>query len=170
MPDADRGGLPVYGAMRFDSADVANLEAGGQLETVILHEMGHVLGIGTVWGLRVSGRGTSNPVFTGLTARGAWDAVVGGSGESVPVANTGGPGTADAHWRESVFGNELMTGYLDSGSNPLSAITVGSLSDIGYGVELGASDPFGTPAMRTRSSQGIQLETDFIYPLGEVAG
>ncbi len=164
------GGLPVYGAMRFDSADVADLEADGQLETVILHEMGHVLGIGTVWGLRVNGRGTSNPVFTGLTARGAWDAVVGGSGESVPVANTGGPGTADAHWRESVFGNELMTGYLDSGSNPLSAITVGSLSDIGYGVELGASDPFGTPAVRTRSSQGIQLETDFIYPLGEVAG
>ena len=162
------GGLPVYGAMRFDSADVAYLEADGQLETVILHEMGHVLGIGTVWGLRVSGRGTSDPVFTGLTARGSWDALVGGSGASVPVANTGGPGTADSHWRESVFGNELMTGYLDSGDNPLSAVTVGSLADIGYGVDLGASDPFGTPALRTRTSQGTQLRTDFIYPLGQV--
>ena len=60
--------------MRFDTADVADLEVDGQLETVILHEMGHVLGIGTVWGLRVSGRGTSDPVFTGLAARGAWDA------------------------------------------------------------------------------------------------
>ncbi len=162
------GGLPVYGAMRFDAADVADLETDGQLETVILHEMGHVLGFGTVWGLRVSGRGTADPVFTGLTARGAWDALVGGSGASVPVANTGGPGTADAHWRESVFGNELMTGYLDSGDNPLSAVTVGSLSDIGYGVDLGASDAFGTPAVRTRTSQGIQLQTDFIYPLGAV--
>ncbi len=154
--------------MRFDSADVADLEADGQLEAVILHEMGHVLGFGTVWGLRVTGRGTSNPVFTGLNARGAWDALVGGSGESVPVANTGGPGTADAHWRESVFGNELMTGYIDSGDLPLSAVTVGSLSDIGYGVDLGASDPFGTPALRTRTSQGRQLQTDLIYPLGEV--
>lgn len=26
----------------------------------------------------------------------------------VPVANTGGPGTRDGHWRESVFGNELL--------------------------------------------------------------
>lgn len=162
------GGLPIYGAMRFDSDDVADLEADGQLETVILHEMGHVLGIGTIWGPRVSGRGTSDPVFTGLTARGAWDALVGGSGESVPVANTGGPGTADAHWRESVFGNELMTGYLDAGDNPLSAVTVGSLSDIGYGVDLGVSDSFGIPAVRTRTSQGIQLRTDFIYPSGVV--
>ena len=96
--------------------------------------------------------------------------VVGGSGESVPVANTGGPGTADGHWRESVFDNELMTGYLDSGDNPLSAITVGSLGDIGYGVDLDASDPYGTPALRKPQAPGRQLKTDFIYPLGQVPG
>jgi hypothetical protein len=29
----------------------------------------------------------------------------------VPVENSGGSGTRDAHWRESEFGNEVMTGY-----------------------------------------------------------
>ena len=89
---------------------------------------------------------------------------------SVPVANTGGPGTADAHWRESVFDNELMTGYIDSGSNPLSAVTVGSLADIGYGVDLAASDPYGRPALRTPATDGRKLETQLIFPIGQVAG
>ena len=35
--------------MQFDSADLASLEAQGQLVNVILHEMGHVLGLGTIW-------------------------------------------------------------------------------------------------------------------------
>lgn len=34
------------GAMRFDSADIANMEARGTFEGVILHEMGHVIGVG----------------------------------------------------------------------------------------------------------------------------
>lgn len=35
--------------MEFDEADVAQLEADGELEAVILHEMAHVLGLGTLW-------------------------------------------------------------------------------------------------------------------------
>lgn len=34
--------LPAFGAMTFDSADLADLEASGELEDVILHEMAHV--------------------------------------------------------------------------------------------------------------------------------
>ena len=34
--------FPVFGAMTFDSADLADLEASGELEDVILHEMAHV--------------------------------------------------------------------------------------------------------------------------------
>src|SRR5206468_4913919 len=44
------GYLPLIGVMRFDTADVANLESAGQFDEVILHEMGHVLGFGTIWG------------------------------------------------------------------------------------------------------------------------
>ena len=47
LQSVDRPGffLPVFGQMRFDSADVGNLEVSGQLEDVILHEMGHVSGV-----------------------------------------------------------------------------------------------------------------------------
>jgi hypothetical protein len=138
------GGLTVYGVMQFDAADVPALEASGAFAPVVLHEMGHVLGFGTLWrSSLVSGVGTSDPVFAGSVALGAWQAL-GGSGP-VPVENTGGLGTADAHWRESVFGSELMTGYLDDATAPLSALTIASLADLGYQVDLGAADPYLLP-------------------------
>ena len=56
--------------MQFDTADMAMMETGGMLQGVIMHEMGHVLGIGTLWqsqGL-VSGVGGANPVYVGANA------------------------------------------------------------------------------------------------------
>src|SRR6187551_438938 len=38
-----------HGEMQFDSADVAGMFANGTWTNVILHEMGHILGIGTLW-------------------------------------------------------------------------------------------------------------------------
>ena len=38
--------VPVEGSRIFDSADVGNLEAEGTFDDVILHEMGHVVGVG----------------------------------------------------------------------------------------------------------------------------
>ncbi|HYX91597.1 MAG TPA: hypothetical protein VE782_08545, partial [Myxococcaceae bacterium] len=40
-------GLTGVGVMRFDTDDLANLEADGQLDDVILHELGHVFGLGS---------------------------------------------------------------------------------------------------------------------------
>jgi hypothetical protein len=39
-----------------------------------------------------------------------------------------------------------MTGFVNSGGMPLSAITVGSLADMGYIVNLLAADPFRVPS------------------------
>jgi hypothetical protein len=162
------GGLPALGAMQFDSADVADLLASGRLYDVILHEMGHVLGFGTTWEADVVDLGGSDPRFTGLTARGTWSALTGGSAEGVPVEATGGPGTAGSHWRETVFGNELMTGWISSGSNPLSRVTVGALSDLGYGVDLDAADSFPWSGFRDPNTPRMQLETELIHPTGTV--
>ena len=41
--------LTAKGIMSFDTADLAKMEAAGTLNDVITHEMGHVLGIGTLW-------------------------------------------------------------------------------------------------------------------------
>ncbi|MFN8051360.1 MAG: leishmanolysin-related zinc metalloendopeptidase [Acidimicrobiales bacterium] len=160
------GGLPLYGVMQFDVADVASLEAGGLLDAVILHEMGHVLGFGTVWSSpTLTGAGTADPEFTGQVADGAWQAI--GGGTSIPVENSGGPGTADSHWRESVFNAELMTGYIDVGSNPMSAVTIGSLADLGYGVNLAAADPYGFAFVKAPSSTpAVKVDTKLVHPKG----
>ena len=145
--------LPAKGAMSFDTADLATMEADGTLDDVIAHEMGHVLGIGTLWvrkGLLV-GSGTEDPGFVGAAAVAEYAELTGGAAVPVPVENTGGPGTREGHWRESVFGNELMSAYLGAPSaaapgNPLSRLTVASLGDLGYGVDIEAAQPYALPA------------------------
>jgi hypothetical protein len=141
--------LPVVGRMIFDDADLANLQAAGALDDVILHEMAHVIGFGSVWDnldllADPALDGGTDPHFTGTRAIEAFDRIGGEgySGAKVPVEDGGGVGTADAHWRESVFGNELMTGFLSVGSNPLSEVSVASLWDMAYQVNLDGSDPF----------------------------
>ena len=139
----------IAGVMRFDTADLQTLEDRGQLNNVILHEMGHVLGIGSLWtnkGVLDTVSVAGDPVFTGPQAAGAFLApAFGGAAcncRPVPVENGGGPGTRLSHWRESVLTRELMTGFLNTGSNPLSALTVNSLRDIGYTVDATKADFF----------------------------
>jgi hypothetical protein len=157
-PCADWTGdhLPRAGGMEFDSADVAKMLTDGSFTEVVTHEMGHVLGFGTEWSdgrsLLLGGGGT-DPRFVGMRANAEY-AALGGSG-MIPVENTGGVGTADAHWRESIFGNELMTGYLDPGLNPLSAMSIASMADLGYQVSLSAAEPYSIPtggAFRAQST------------------
>lgn len=162
------------GRMTFDEADLDELAADGELEPVITHEMGHVLGIGAFWGssfhdLR-AGTSTSDPYYTGAAGRRGFIDVGGGGydGTPVPIANTGGSGTEGSHWRESVFSTELMTGYLNSGTtNPLSEVTVRSLGDQFYAVDPAAADAYQLPtgsAIRMDAAGGglIQLGDDLI--------
>ena len=139
----DRG-LPYYGIMAFDAADIATYEAEGKLENLILHEMGHVLGIGTLWDnfAVISGAGSDNPTFTGTHALNEWHAL-GGSG-NVPVEDQGGAGTRDGHWRESIFNTELMTGFSDP-VQQLSRLTIASLKDLTYSVNFSAADSYVLP-------------------------
>ena len=150
--------LPVLGVMLFDTDDLEDLEAFELLDDVVVHEMGHVMGIGTLWsehGFLVdpAGQGGTDPHFTGAQAIAAFDAAGGTDypDEKVPVETEGGPGTEDSHWRESVFDNELMTGFINVGPNPLSAITVRSLADQGYTVNLAGPDPYTLPLPGVRA-------------------
>ena len=155
------------GSMRFDTSDLPTLEAAGTFNAVILHEMGHVLGIGTLWSskgflqLPSSTSAKQDTHFNGPEAIAGFN-LIGGSaytgasqtvvpgGAKVPVENCAqgvptscGSGTINSHWRENVLQSELMTGYLNgSGSNPLSALTIGSLKDLGYVVDATKADAF----------------------------
>jgi Leishmanolysin len=163
----DPGFLPAVGVMFFDTDDLDFIQSEGLLQELIVHEMGHVLGFGTLWPLQglLAGSAGTDPHFTGSHAVAAFDnadMVPYTSGAKVPVENSGGPGTINSHWRESVFGNELMTGYVDLGANPLSAVTVASLRDQGYTVDLSKADPYTLSASLRmgRARQSLRLTDD----------
>jgi hypothetical protein len=140
--------FPITGLLRLDAADIAAMEANGTLFDVVLHEMGHILGIGSLWDLSpwafLQGVGV-DPYHNGAQTVAAFN-TAGGAGRTVgpkvPVENTGGAGTVNSHWRESVHQHELMTGWISSLSNPLSIITIASLADFGYSVNMGAADAY----------------------------
>jgi hypothetical protein len=144
--------LPATGIMSFDSADLAQMESDGSLVSVIVHEMAHVLGFGTIFdrvGL-ITGAGGADPEFTGANATREYAALLGPGARprSVPLANVGGPGTRDGHWREEVFANELMTGFLDRGPNPVSRVTIGAFEDLGYSVDYTRAGDYRLPTPR----------------------
>ena len=149
--------LPFAGCMVFDSANIDELLAGGGLDEVILHEMAHVFGFGTIWdekGLLIGKCPlSSTPSFNGPSSQQAFLAALVPTGvyadPITPVEGDGAcsDGTRDGHWSESVMGNELMTGFLNQGSNPLSAITSASLRDLGYVVNDAPSDPYTVPSV-----------------------
>ncbi len=167
----DNDSLSVVGIMQFDVDDVVALETSGRFRDVVLHEMGHVFGIGSLWNFKglITGRGTGDPFFTGPAGRMAFAAAgpaTGFAGNAVPVENSGGGGTRDVHWRESILRNELMTGFLNSGgSNPLSALTAASLRDEGYVINDAVADPFTFGAALAAATSTVAVaHTTLITP------
>ena len=132
--------LSVVGCMAF------NLDDNFVGLSTALHEIGHVLGFGTLWddlGF-LQNPSENNPNadthFNGPLAiaafndAGGWDY----AGAKVPVYREE-PRGADSHWRDSVLEGELMR----SGSgNALSAITIQSLADLGYSVDVTQADGY----------------------------
>jgi Leishmanolysin len=155
--------LPAKGIMSFDTADLAKMQANGTLLDVITHEMGHVIGIGTIWSRKglLAGAGTANPTFKGTNAKREYGVLKGGGPLPVPVENIGGAGTRDSHWREAVFKNELMSGFIATPNNPLSRLTVASLKDLGYVVDMAAAEPYVLPNLHAIAERGLMhLEAD----------
>lgn len=150
--------LATTGTMTFDADDFSSPTE--TLQTVVLHEMAHVLGIGTLWeynGLYDSSaptvadlnNGQSVGQYTGAYGLQAWQMEFDPDALFVPVEKGGGAGTMNGHWNEGDGGGatgyvssqtgldlqyELMTGWLDEGSF-ISSVTAGSLQDLGYEVD-----------------------------------
>jgi hypothetical protein len=121
------GSLPAMAEMTFDIADVDAMGL-ATFGDVVLHEMAHSLGFGSIWdrlGL------VTNGLFTGAGAVGEYHAM-GGTASGVPVEQDGGSGTAGSHWDEEIFGNELMTGYINAGENYFTAMSSAAFADMGY--------------------------------------
>jgi hypothetical protein len=141
-----RDTLPIVSHIRVDREDLDSVTARGELQGVIMHEMGHALGFNPLSYLpKELADGTSeDPVFVGADARsefskhGAWY-----TGATVPLENVSNLGLRDPHWRFSVFGDELMSPSIGRGfKSPLSTITLGAFQDLGYTVDFSVADPY----------------------------
>ncbi len=152
-PDIVRANnLSTTGTMEFDVADLPSLVADGSIASVILHEMGHVLGLGTLWesgNLVTKIVDASLPTgfdyhYIGAAALAEYRLLSNNVGATfIQIESTqGGAGTIGGHWDETIFGNECMTGYVAAGINPLSRMTIAALRDQGYQVDLGCADPY----------------------------
>ena len=120
----------------------------GRYVDTVLHEMGHVLGIGNSWGDLIQDP-NGDPYFDGPLAIAAFNDAGGRNyaGKKVPVDSD------LIHWRDSVFNprlnnefkNELMTAWLYFAPKMLSAITIQALADLGYGVDVTQADSYTLP-------------------------
>jgi hypothetical protein len=76
----------------------------------------------------------------------------GGVGLYARVEDLGGAGTAGGHWKEAIYDNELMTGYVEGNGvhNIMSRVTLGALVDLGYAIHTDVPDLYTLPPQRRR--------------------
>jgi hypothetical protein len=168
--------LTLYGIMLFDTADLDFMADLGIFDEVVVHEMGHVLGVGTLWNFRRSllTASLTDPRFVGPAGIAGYRAV-GGASQAIPVEEGGGPGTARGHWDEESFDTELMTGFIGRKA-PLSVMTIGSMADLGYKVNTAVADEYkirGQERDEEAAAAGEQLVNlaagmKLVKPLGVV--
>lgn len=137
-------------------------DAGDLRADVVLHEIGHTLGIGTLWeanevyndgdaGNNYDGKTGAAPIgrYSGVFALAAFQTEFNSGATFVPVEQGGGVGTANNHWDEIDGGSvatgvtdgtgrdfraELMTGWAapNEADAFVSNTTIQSLRDIGF--------------------------------------
>ncbi len=142
-------GLPLLGTIQLNYF-YYNTLSDRKLDDLIMHEVGHVLGIGSLWGrgqyaaLVVGDSNAVDPIFVGPNTLGAF-ARLGGSarftGRRVPIEIQ-----VLGHWRTGASGGELMAPSLTTAPQPTSAVTVAALRDLGWNVEPEAYEEYQLPS------------------------
>lgn len=189
--DANGRRMPISGVANINS----NPEAVAALSVdinyfrrVMIHEFGHVLGLGTLWEDPLYGRNfvnRSTGTYRADTYAGwAYGELLGTFTQTVIPLTTGvGPGSDYSHWREQLFDTELMTHAADRAGMPLSQLTIASLQDLGWYVNYGAAEAYSlfinqgvlsdSPAPEVATSEPILVFSGSggggINPLVEVA-
>ena len=138
---------------------------------VLLHEIGHILGIGTFWNMTGSpvtsydDNGETKYYYTGENALREYKSYLPTISHTIvglPIEDNGGSGTQNVHPEEGEEGtassnnryinnffhpgldNELMSGWMESypHSTPLSRISLGFLEDMGFNVDYNQVDNY----------------------------
>ena len=138
-------GLPYKGQITIDLADIQPTRA--FIETVT-HEIGHVLGFGTLWDDYLVGRGGFSVAYSGENGVQQENLLFNDNRTTLPVEPQ-----VEGHWDESTYGDELLTPFAANGGftqpadgpifAPLSRMTIGAMQDFGYDVNYAGSEPYG---------------------------
>ncbi|MBO0348213.1 S8 family serine peptidase, partial [Phormidium pseudopriestleyi FRX01] len=136
--------LPAQSLVQLDATDIAELEQSGSLFDVAQHEFLHALGFGNLWEAKglVNYAGTPLAQYNGKNAVDEFQKA-GGLKDTVAL-ETEGNGSASLHWHQQLFPDEIMTADLNGFTGepaPISAVTIASLADLGYVVNLDRATP-----------------------------
>ena len=143
QPDG-KPGLPYSGEITLDLVD--SVASRGFVD-VVVHEIGHVMGIGTIWDQFLSGSGSPGVSYIGENGVEEYGRLFNTNFSSVPVQPQ-----VEGHWDPIRLANELMNPYsaggfeLPADADPLlrfSRLTIGALEDFGYEVNYAAADTYG---------------------------
>ncbi len=159
-------GSPMLSATWIDEDDIEELADEDALVPVAFHEMGHALGFPGYWFYNdlVDTLDADDPHFEGELAIEAFDDAGGDDydGEKVPIQLR-----VYGHWRESVFGDEIMSPTVRVGTDklPVSAITLQSFADVGYEVDVSRADDYELPgtAKRPGGEAVFDLGNDVVW-------
>jgi hypothetical protein len=141
------------GYIKLDTADILN-------ENVIIHEIGHVIGIGSLWGINNLYNFTNDVVkYIGVNGING-NKLIGGPIDG-PVLESGGSiGTIYKHWDNNVYQNEIMTGYVRD-NMLISQLTAQSLKDIGHlGINNDFIDDYRIYRRRLRSEASSEVNEE----------
>ena len=162
LRDGNPVGLPALGRVSVRKSFLSTLqeeEPLGQeerlLRDLMLHEIAHVLGFGPLWDeFDLRHELSGDTYFSGERAIQAFNAAGGEtySGNKVPVEIGSSSCGVPSHWRDDVFRGrdrvfraEIMEPNIQNG-HALSAITIQSLADLGYVVDVSRADSYRLPA------------------------
>jgi len=151
--------LDTFGPWDGSGPTPPNTEFAGVnfIDELLAHEIGHVLGIGTLWssnGVYTNGTGR----YTGQYGLAAYQADFDPTATYVSVELAGSSGTQNAHWDQlmrssSQEGNPSNPWILD----PRVGITDQSGRDLGLELMTGAIDPdFGEPFLSRMTIQSLR--------------
>lgn len=178
------GGLPLLGTLQVNIFTLGQL-SDRKLDDLIQHEVGHVLGIGSLWsrggsqaGLVAGDAQSADPIFVGPNALAAFERLGRAgffAGRRVPLEVR-----VLGHWRADAFSGEVMAPSLTlNAPQPTSSVTVAALRDLGWNVELGAYEEYVLPelvtsqriavpggvAARVAPAAAMELSGDVLPPL-----
>ncbi len=158
MRIASAGSLPFYSTIKLDAADIAGFEASGDLEELMLREIGRALGFGSLWAklekvdydpstlaCNTLTSFSTRPTFIGTAAKTRYN-TLGGAGNP-PVEDGINAEVRCSSWDENIFDSELMTSTFDKGQNNiLSLVTIAAMQDIGYTTDPSQASPYSLPS------------------------